>query len=82
MTIVMEPTVSKSQFKARMLALLRKVEKTKKPLVLTHNGKKVIKVTPYEEENPEKILKSLRGSVIKYENPNEPVGVDDWEALK
>jgi hypothetical protein len=24
----------------------------------------------------------LRGSVIKYESPTEPVGVEDWDALK
>ncbi len=82
MTMVMEPTVSKSQFKAQMLQYLRKVEKNKKPLILTHNGRKVIKVSPYHEETTEEILKSLRGSITKYENPTEPIGVEDWEALK
>jgi hypothetical protein len=24
----------------------------------------------------------LRGAVIKYEAPTEPVGVEDWDALK
>ena len=26
--------------------------------------------------------RSLRGSVIRYENPTEPVSEDDWDALK
>lgn len=30
----------------------------------------------------EEILKSLMGSVIKYVDPNKPVGMEDWEALK
>lgn len=80
MTIVMQ-TISKAQFKSQLLEYLRKVEKDKKPLVVTHAGKPVVKVTPYVED-PQEILKSLRGSITKYEKPTEPVGVDDWEALK
>ena len=30
----------------------------------------------------EESLKALRGSVSKYDEPLEPVGVEDWEALK
>jgi hypothetical protein len=36
---------------------------------------------PYVE-NPEEALKVLRDTVIKYEDPTEPVGLEDWEALK
>lgn len=42
--------VSKSQFKAQLLAYLRKIEQEKKPLLITHGGKPVIKVSPYQEE--------------------------------
>ena len=81
MTIVMESPVSKSQFKAQALQYLRAVEKNKKPLILTHNGKPVIKIVPYKE-NPQAILKSLRDTLLFYKNPTEPIGVEDWEALK
>jgi len=80
MTIVMQ-TVSKSQFKSQLLGFLRKVEKEKKPLIISHGGKPVIKVSPYQED-PKLVLKSLRGLVTHYENPTEPVGEKDWEALK
>lgn len=80
MTIVMQ-TVSKSQLKSQLLEYLRKVEAEKKPLIVTHGGKPVIKVSPYQED-PQQVLKSLRGLVTRYENPTEPVGEDDWEALK
>lgn len=80
MTIVMQ-TVSKAQFKSHLLEYLRKVEKDKKPLVVTHAGKPVVEVTPYKE-NPKELLKSLRGTLIYYKDPNEPVGLEDWEALK
>lgn len=84
MTIVMQQIVSKSQFKAQALEYLRNVEKTKTPLVITHGGKPVLDVVPHKEESkdPEAILKSLRGTVLKYEDPTEPVGLEDWEALR
>lgn len=82
-TIVMQTTVSKSQFKPRALEYLRLVEKEKKPLTITHAGRPVVKVVPIKEENQdEKILKELRDSVISYGDIVSPVGEDDWEALK
>ena len=79
----MQQTVSKSQFKAQALEFLRVVEKEKKPLVITHLGKPVVEVVPYKEKNQEKkILESLRGSVIRYDDPDEPVGLEDWDMLK
>jgi prevent-host-death family protein len=73
--------VSKSQFKPRALQYFREVERTGKELIITDHGKPVLKIVPYSKE-PAEALKVLRKSVIKYENPTEPVGVDDWEALK
>lgn len=80
MTMVMQ-TISKSQFKSQALHFLRLIEKSKQPLILTHNGKPVAKVIPYQED-PEAILKSLQGTVLHYEDPTEPVGLEDWEVLK
>ena len=31
---------------------------------------------PLEDENP------LRGSILRYDDPTEPVALDDWEALR
>ena len=73
--------VSKSQFKSQLLEYLRKVEEGKKPLIVSHGGKPVIKVSPYQED-PEEALKSLRNSVSSYKNPHDPVGDKGWEALK
>jgi len=77
MTVVMQ-TVSKSQLKAQLLEYLRKVEKDKKPLVVTHLGEPVLKISPYKRD-PEEILRSLKGSVAFYKDPTEPVGEKDWE---
>lgn len=82
MTIVMQ-TVSKSQFKAQALEFLRTVEEKKQPLIITHAGKPVVKVSPYQKESPEEILQSLRGSVVYYKDPDKPaIDPEDWEVLK
>ena len=77
----MDNLVSKSQFKPRALHYFREVERTGKELIITDHGKPVLKIVPYSKE-PAEALKVLRNSVIKYEDPTEPVAVDDWEALK
>jgi prevent-host-death family protein len=77
---VMKKTVSKSRFKAQALELLREVERTGEDLIITDRGNPVLKVTPLIEE-AEEGLRALRGSVLSFEDPTEPVGLDDWEAL-
>jgi len=41
----------------------------------------VLKIVPYLEE-PEAALRALRGSVLAYDRPFEPVCLEDWEALR
>jgi len=72
-------TVSKSRFKPKALEYFRQIEETKEDIIITDHGKPVLKVTPYSEK-PANILKSLRGSVLKYERPLEPTD-EKWEAL-
>ena len=78
--IVMENMISKSQFKPHALQYFREIEKTGKELVISDRGKPVLKIVPYVDD-PEEALKVLRDTVIKYEDPTEPVGLEDWEAL-
>ena len=77
----MEIKVSKSKFKPRALEYFRQVQKTRKELIITERGEPVLKVIPYCED-PGEALKALRGSVLRYEKPTEPVGTEDWESLK
>ncbi len=75
----MQQMVSKSQFKAQALEFLRNVEEKKQPLIITHAGKPVAKIIPYQkQEDP---LMALKGSVLFYEDPTEPVD-EEWEANK
>jgi antitoxin (DNA-binding transcriptional repressor) of toxin-antitoxin stability system len=50
-------------------------------LIICDRGKPVLKIVPYAED-PEEALKALRNTVINYTDPTEPVGLEDWEALK
>ena len=72
--------VSKSQFKAKALEYFRAVEASGKAVVVTDKGCPTIEVRPYrgDQRSP---LERLRGTVIEYHAPTEPVGEDDWEAL-
>lgn len=73
--------VSKSQFKPRALEYFRQVEATGRELVITDHGRPVVKIVPYVEE-PDAALAALRGSVLRYERPTEPVAEGDWKALE
>ena len=77
----MEIEVSKSQFKAKALEILRRVEATGEPVLVTDHGKPTIEVRRHRSlaRSP---LDLLRGSVVEYRDPTEPVGEQDWEALK
>ena len=67
--------ISKSQLKAQLLAYLRHVEHEQTPLIITHDGTPVLKIAPFTAD-PQHILRSLRGSVVSYVHPTDPVGKD------
>ena len=72
--------ISKSRFKARALEYFREVEETGHDLVITDRGTPVLRVTPYRPE-ADQALARLRGSLVRYDDPTEPVGMEAWEAL-
>lgn len=77
----MGQTVAKSKTKAHFSELSRQVERTGQELIITDRGKPVLKLVPYTPEAAEK-LESPRGTVVRYDNPTDPVAVEDWEALR
>ncbi len=72
--------VSKSQFKPHSLEYFRKIEQTGDELVITDHGRPVLKIVPYVTD-PDECFRGLRNTVLKYDNPLEPVGTEDWKAL-
>lgn len=73
--------VSKSEFKAKALEFFRQIEASGESVVVTDHGKPALEVRTYRsmERNP---LDVLRGSVVRYENPTEPVAEGEWEAAE
>ena len=72
--------VSKANFKARALEIFRRVQETGEPVLITDRGRPVLRLEPYYGED-DAVLASLRGTVLHYHQPTEPVGEKDWEAL-
>jgi len=71
--------VSKSQFKAKALEYLRHVEATGEAVVITDNGRPTVEVRRFRSDRRSP-LERLKGTVVEYEAPTEPVGAGDWEA--
>jgi len=76
--------IAKSQFDGRTLELFKEVETSGQPLIVTEAGQPVLEIRPYKVPAPESDpMAALRGSVVYLNyDPFEPIGEDDWEALK
>ena len=76
----MQNEISKSQFKSKALEMFRQVETTGESLIVTDHGKPTIEIRKHHacERSP---LELLKGSVVEYNAPTEPVGEGDWETL-
>ncbi len=73
--------VSKSEFKAKALEYFRLIESSGESVIVTDHGKPALEVRQYRP-NDRKPLDVLRGSVVRYKNPTDPIAVDDWDALR
>ncbi len=73
--------VSKSEFKAKALEYFRAVEASGDAVVVTDNGQPKIEIRRYraDERSP---LERLRGSIVHFKDPTEPVADDEWAATK
>lgn len=71
--------ISKSQFKPRALEYFRKIQDTGQELIITERGKPVLKISAYVKD-PSRLLKSLRKTVVRFDDPLEPTG-EKWDAL-
>jgi len=76
----METEISKSRFKAHALEIFRRVEMTGEPVIVTDHGTRTLIVRKYLGSATD-VRDQLKGSVLRYDAPLEPVAEDDWEAL-
>ncbi|POR56211.1 antitoxin (DNA-binding transcriptional repressor) of toxin-antitoxin stability system [Paraburkholderia eburnea] len=72
--------VSKTEFKAKALEFFRQVEASGESVVVTDHGRPTLELRPYRnlERDP---LDVLRGSVVRYDGPTDPIEVD-WDAAQ
>ncbi|AWN17511.1 type II toxin-antitoxin system Phd/YefM family antitoxin [Salinisphaera sp. LB1] len=71
--------VTKSQFKAKALEYMRQVETSGESVVITDRGRPTVEIRRYRSDQRPP-LEILKGSVIDFTAPTEPVGDEDWEA--
>ena len=75
--------VSISEFKARCLALLDRVKRTGRPLLVTRRGEPIAEVVPPSRSQTDEWLGSARGTARIVGDIVGPVSdPDEWEALR
>lgn len=75
--------VSISEFKAKCLALIDQVQKTKQPLRITRFGKPVAEVLPPSTESSSEWIGSMKDEIEICGDIVSPANnPDDWEVLR
>ena len=70
--------ISKTEFKAHALEVFRDIEKTGVSRIITDRGRPTLEIRKLRTQKRDP-LDVLKGTVVKYDRPTEPVGEDDWE---
>lgn len=68
--------VGAAQFKARCLDLMDRVRETGAEYVVTKHGRPVAKLVPYTQVPRTPFFGSMKGSVLNYDRPFDPVDGD------
>lgn len=76
----MSRMIKASEFKAKCLAVLDEVERTRQPVVITKRGKPVAELVPHKPPG-RSLLGILKGRVEIVGDIISPIDVE-WEALK
>ena len=78
-------TVGATDFKAKCLALIDEMNRTKVPIVVTKRGKPVAEMYPArkEAEAAKSFFGSMKGTVLRYDDPFGPaIDPGEWDAMK
>ena len=67
------PSVPAAEFKATCLDLMDRVKATGVEYVITKHGKPVAKLVPVAPVKKGGLVGSMKGSVLKYERPFDPI---------
>ena len=69
-------SVAAADFKARCLELMDKVSETGVEYTITKHGKPVAKLVPCDAPKKSRLWGSMKGSVLKYDRPFDPIDGD------
>lgn len=68
--------VPKSRFKPRAFEYFRLVQEKRREILITDRGRPVVRISPVDEAD-ETELQELRGLVVRYVDPLEPVDSEE-----
>jgi antitoxin (DNA-binding transcriptional repressor) of toxin-antitoxin stability system len=70
--------ISKTEFKAHALEVLRDIEQSGQSRIITDRGRPTLEIRKLRQREVDP-LELLKGTVVKYEAATAPVADDDWE---
>ena len=69
--------VAAADFKARCLELMDRVRETGVEYVVTKHGEPVAKLVPYKAPTRSSLFGAMKGTVLEFERPLDPID-GDW----
>jgi prevent-host-death family protein len=67
-----------AEFKAKCLGLMDHVRETGAEYVVTKHGRPVAKLVPYTPPKKASFFGSMKGTVLRYDRPFDPID-DEWD---
>ena len=71
-----EAHVAAAAFKARCLELMDRVHETGAEYVVTKHGRPVARLVPYEAAPGKPLFGAMKGTVLKFDRPLDPIDAD------
>lgn len=71
-------SVPAATFKATCLQLMERVRETGAEYIVTKHGEPVAKLVPYTAPRRQPVFGSLKGTVLEYERPFDPID-GEWD---
>lgn len=73
--------ISKTKLKAQMLRILRDIEESGEPVIVTDRGRPTLRIEPIARKRTvDEVFGHLRGKVRFIGDPNEPTAAE-WEDI-
>ena len=74
-------TMTVSEFKAKCIATLKEVHRSREPMIVTLRGKPLVTIQPFAELPSDKQLGGLKGKMTIHSDLVHTDSTDDWDML-